>query len=158
MVRPLSVCLSVTFHIFDISIRIVSMMAAMAAILKVFICYLLPNSKSDGAEPWWKASGWDGDLELLKWFHSDIQDGHHGSHLENLQNHICLRMEVWLSLNKMGGIGMLQKFRIAKIILFQCPRWLPSWNSSNHISSQTVSQTEPKFDGRHQGDKEIQNC
>ena len=24
-------------------------------------------------------------LELLKWFRSDIQDGYHGSHLENLQ-------------------------------------------------------------------------
>ena len=37
-------------NIFDISIRIVSMMATMAAILKVFSCYLLLNSKSDGAE------------------------------------------------------------------------------------------------------------
>ena len=26
-----------------------------------------------------------GDLELQKWFRSDIQDGHHGSHLESLQ-------------------------------------------------------------------------
>ena len=61
------------------------MTAAMAAILKVFSSYLLLNSKSDRAETWWKASGQHGDLELLKWFHSDIQDGHHGSHLENLQ-------------------------------------------------------------------------
>ena len=61
------------------------MLAAMAAILKVFNCYLLPNSKSDGAETWWKVSGQHGDLELLKWFHSGVQDGHHGSHLENLQ-------------------------------------------------------------------------
>ena len=61
------------------------MMAAMAAILKVFSCYLLPNNKSDRAETWWKALGQNGDLELLKWFRSDIQDGHHGSHLENLQ-------------------------------------------------------------------------
>ena len=38
-----------SFHILDISIRIISMMAAMAAILKVFNRYLLPNSKSDGA-------------------------------------------------------------------------------------------------------------
>ena len=42
-VCPSSVCLSVTFHIFDISIRIVFIIAAMAAILKVFNCYLLPN-------------------------------------------------------------------------------------------------------------------
>ena len=39
-----------------------------------------------GAETWWKASEQQGDLELLKWFHSDIQDGHHGSHIENFQN------------------------------------------------------------------------
>ena len=57
----------------------------MAAILKVVNCYLLPNSKSDGAEAWWKALVQHGDLDLLKWFRSDIQDGHHGSHLENLQ-------------------------------------------------------------------------
>ena len=56
----------------------------MAAILQVFNCYLLPNRKSDGAETW-NNMGQHGDLELLKWFCSDIQDGHHGSHLENLQ-------------------------------------------------------------------------
>ena len=73
------------FHIFNISIRIISMMVTMVAILKVFNGYLLPNHKSDGAETQWKASGQHGDLELLKCFCSDSQDGHHGSHLENLQ-------------------------------------------------------------------------
>ena len=41
----------------------------------------------------------------------------------------------------MGGITVTQRFKIAKIILFQYPRWLPwwpSWNSSNDISSQVV--------------------
>ena len=52
------------------------------AILKVFSCYLLLNHKSDGTETWWKASGQSADLELLKQFSSDIQDG---SHFENLQ-------------------------------------------------------------------------
>ena len=60
-------------------------MAAMAVILKVFNRYLLPNRKSDGAETLWKASRQHGDLELLKWFRSDIKDGHYGSYLENLQ-------------------------------------------------------------------------
>ena len=50
---------------------------SLQAILKGFNYYLLPDSK-------WKALGQHGDLELLKWFSSDIQDGHHGSHLENL--------------------------------------------------------------------------
>ena len=81
-VSPSSVCLSVTFHIFNNSITIVSIMAA---ILKIFSCYLLPNCKSDGAETWWKASGQHGDLELLKHFHSDINEGRYGNHLENLQ-------------------------------------------------------------------------
>ena len=27
-----------------------------------------------------------GDLELLKWFRSDIQDSHHDSHLGHLEN------------------------------------------------------------------------
>ena len=85
IVCPSSVCPSVSFHIFDISIRIISMMVTMVAILKVFNCYLLPNGKSDGGETQWKASGQHGDLELLEWFCSDIQDGHYGSHLENLQ-------------------------------------------------------------------------
>ena len=62
------------------------MMAAMTAILKVFNCYLPPKCKWDGAETWWKAFGQHGDLELLKLFCSDIQDGHQGSHLENLQS------------------------------------------------------------------------
>ena len=74
--------LSATFHIFDISVRIISMMAA---ILKVFSSYLLPNRKSDGEETWWQALGQHGDLELLKWISSDIQGGQHGSHLESLQ-------------------------------------------------------------------------
>ena len=53
--------------------------------LKVFSCYLLLNSKSDGVETWLKALGQHEDLELLKLICSDIQDCHHGSHLENLQ-------------------------------------------------------------------------
>ena len=78
----MSIC---TFHIFDISIRMISMMAGIVTILKVFSCYLLLNHKSDGAETLWKALGQHGDLELLKWFCSVIKDGHYGSHLENLQ-------------------------------------------------------------------------
>ena len=83
--QSIIVCTSVVFCIFNISIRIVSMMDTTAAILKVFSFYLLPNDRLDGAETLWKALGQLGDLELLKWFRSNIQDGHHGSHLENLQ-------------------------------------------------------------------------
>ena len=64
----------------------VSMMAGIRTILKVFVCYLLPNCKLAVAETWWKASGQHGDLELLKWFRSDIKDSHHGSYLDHLEN------------------------------------------------------------------------
>ena len=60
------------------------MMVTMAAILKVFNCYLLPDRKLNGGETWWKALGQQGDLELLECFCSDSHDGNHGSHLENL--------------------------------------------------------------------------
>ena len=68
--------------------------------------------------------GADGDLELLKLFRSDIQDVHHGSHLENLE--ITSATEGCLTeLKHDGGIGVIWKFRIAKILLFQCSRWPP---------------------------------
>ena len=60
-------------------------MAAMSATLKIFKQPLLPNCKLDWAETWLEASEQHRDSELLKLFHSDIQDGLHGGHLENLQ-------------------------------------------------------------------------
>ena len=88
-----------------------SKMATMAAILKLFKRRVLPNRKLDWAKTWWEASQWHRDSELLKWFRSNIQDGHHGGHLEILQT-----------------------------------------------TSQTISWMEPKLDGRHHSDTEIQNC
>ena len=61
----------------------------------------------------------------------------------------------------MGSITVTQRFRIAKTVPFRNPRWLPrgpSWNSSNDIFSQTISQIEPKLDGRHWSVIDIQNC
>ena len=62
-----------------------------------------------------------------------------------------------------GGGGGIKK--IAIIVLIRNPRNLenlffasPELNSSNHISSQTVSRTEPKLDGKNHSDIEIQNC
>ena len=49
---------------------------------------------SDGTETWWKAMGQHRDLELLKWFRSDIQDDHHGSHLQNLQITMLLKSDL----------------------------------------------------------------
>ena len=157
---PLSVphpCLSVTFSHFRHLHQNRIHLAAMAAILKVFSCYLLPNSKSEGAKTWWKASGQHGDLELLKLFHSGIQDGHHGSCLENLQ---ITSVPEWLSLNDGrhwgDGNSELLKLFCSNVKIKQ-----PSWNSSNYISSNTVSQIALKLEGRHRGNTEIQtllNC
>ena len=60
----------------------------MAAILKFFKRHLLPDHKSDWTKTWWEASEWHRDSKLLKSFHSDIQDGSHGHHLEILSNDI----------------------------------------------------------------------
>ena len=89
MVHPSSIYPSVTFHISNISIRIVSIMAAMAVILKVFNCYLLPNRKSDRLKAWLKALGQHGDLEL-KWFCSDIKWPPWQPSSKS-SNHICSR-------------------------------------------------------------------
>ena len=131
-------------------------------ILKLFKPHLLPNLQSDWAKTWWEALRGHGDSNLLKCFHSNIQDGCHGSHLENLQTTSAPKPKVRLNQNLMGGIeatwqlpgiGAKWIFRIVKILLFWYPRWpawWPSWNSSNCISSQTVSQLELKLEGRHQ--------
>ena len=63
----------------------ISIMATMVPILKVFICYLLLNRKSDGAKTWWKVSGMTWRIRIAEWFGSGMEEGHHGSHLENLQ-------------------------------------------------------------------------
>ena len=158
MVHPSSACPSVSFHIFDISIRIIIMMVTMAVILKVFNCYLLPNCKSDGAETWWKSSGQHGDLELLEWFHSDIQFGYRGSHLENVQITSAPEWQVWLSLNLMGGIGVGN----SELLKLFCSNIQDGRHSSHLEILQTasppkLSPIEPKLDGRHWGDMEIQN-
>ena len=49
-------------------------MAAMEAIWKIFRLHL-PDRKSDWSETWWEASQQDRNLEFLKSFRSDIQDG-----------------------------------------------------------------------------------
>ena len=84
----------------------------------------------------WRYWGVNGNSELLKLFCSNIQDGSHGGNLENLQITSALLNNKSLSLNLMGGIGVLWRFRIARLVLFQYSRWQPwwqSWNSSNNI-------------------------
>ena len=101
MVRPSSICPSVSFHIFDISI--ISMMITMVAFLKVFNCYLLSNR--------------------VRW-----------------------------SGNSVEGIGAAWRFRTARRVRVWYQRWpplQPSWKSSNHNYSRIEGLTELKLDGRH---------
>ena len=135
-------------------------MAAMSTILKIFK-YLLPDRKLDWVETWWEALEQHRDSELLKSFHSDIQDDHHDGHFENLQTASALEWYVRLSQKLVGSIGVTWRFRIAKFIMFQYPRWLPwwpSWKPWNDICSWTVRWIKLKLGQRHWGDMEIQNC
>ena len=121
----------------------------MTAILKFFKRDLRPNRKSDWAKTWWEASKWHRDSELLK----SIQDGRHGGRLEILQTTSPLKPLVGRSQNLMGGITVTQRFRITNIVPFRYPV-----NSSNDIYSHSVSRIEPKLDGRHESDTDIQKC
>ena len=56
-------------------------------------------------------------LVMLKWFCLHIQDGHHGSHLENLQNTSpeCCRIELTIDGRHWGVMEM----RSAKMVPFR---------------------------------------
>ena len=60
-------------------------MSKMATTLKLFKEHLLPTEPCRIKLKQWDASRGLGDSESLKSFHSDIQDGCHGGHLENLE-------------------------------------------------------------------------
>ena len=96
--------------------------------------------------------------ELLKSFFSDIQGGRQSSHLEilnNLQNHKSDSAETWWEASGLHRDSELLKSFCSDIQDDRHGSHLE--NSSNDIS-QTVSQIEPKLDGRHSSDIEIQNC
>ena len=72
----------------------ISKMVTMVAILKILKRHL-PNHKLDWAETWWEASEQRRDSELLKWFCSNIQDGHHGGHLKNFKPYLLMNTVDW---------------------------------------------------------------
>ena len=69
-------------------------------------------------------STWGSDL--LKSSRSDSEDDHRDNHLEILQTTSLVHM---LNQNMAEGIRAKRRFRRAKIVLFQYPKWL-SWQSS----------------------------
>ena len=64
-----------------------------ATVLKFFKPLLLPNRRSDWAEPWWEALGWHADSELQKSSRSNIQYGR-GETLETLSDSESLKA-IW---------------------------------------------------------------
>ena len=99
------------------------------------VSFRCPGWPPDASWKRWEASEWHGNSVLLKSFRSNIQDGRHGGHLENLQT-ICSRTISRINSNLVGGIEETWKFRIAKIIPVRYPRWPPwppSWDSSKHL-------------------------
>ena len=96
----------------------------------------------------------------LKLFYSDIQDGHHGGLLEILQTTSPPKPYVRLSQKLMGGIivthsELLTSFRS---IIQDGQHGGNILKFFKQHPSQTISQIEPKLDGRRRSDIEIQNC
>ena len=122
----------------------------------IFSCFRHQNRKSDWAETWWEALGLHANSEMLKSLRSDIEDGHHGDHLQSL--HICSRTLSRIE-NKLGRrhLGHIS-FRMAQIIPLRYPRWpqlLSFWNCTNVIF-RALSRFKLKLEGRHREDMEIQ--
>ena len=123
-------------------------MASTATILKFFKRHLFPNLKSYWVETWWETTGWHS-------FHFDIQD------LKRylLRDHKSDWAETWWEASERHRDSELFKsFRSAIQAALLKVLKSKMAATSNDISSQTVSQIEPKFDGRHGTDTKIQNC
>ena len=67
--------------------------------------------------------------KMLKSFLSEIQDGRHGGHLENLRFVSSPEQKGQLTPNLVGSIGVTCRSKIAKIMPIGNPRWLP-WRPS----------------------------
>ena len=107
----------------------------------------------------WEASQWHRDSELLNRSVPISKMATLAAILKFFKRHLLPNQSDW-DQNLMGGITVTHRFRIVKIIQFRYSRWPPRgpcWNSSNNIS-QTVGWIEPKLDGKHHSDTQIQNC
>ena len=104
----------------------------MAAILKIYFLLLLLNRKANWLQTCWEALWWLVDQKQLKSCRSEIQDGRHGGHLENLVFASSPEPKGQLTSNLLGSIGVTCRSKIAKIMPIGNPRWPPwppSWKS-----------------------------
>ena len=99
----------------------------MAAILKIYFYSSSPEPKGQ-LTPNLLGSNGGGlvDQKYLKSCQSEIQNGHHGSHLENLFFAASPEPKGQLTPNLLGSIGMTCRSKIAKIVPIGNPRWQPS--------------------------------
>ena len=98
---------------------------------------------------------WLVDQKWLQSYWSEIQDGCHWGHLEDLIFASSPKPKSQIDL-KLGrkhlGDLYLCRSKMAKIVLIGNPRWLPTWKSIFHFFSWTERLTDFKLGRKHQGD------
>ena len=105
-------------------------MATMPAILKIYLA-ISPASKSQFTPNFVGDIGVSCRSKIAKIMQSDIQDGRHGSHLENLFFASSPELKGQLTRNLVGSIGVTCRSKIAKIVPIVNPSWLPFRVCSN---------------------------
>ena len=96
----------------------------------------------DWAEMWWEAQDRHGNSKLLKLFWSNIQDGLHSGHLENLQITPVPKWSDWAKTwwEAMGWHGDLELLKLFCCHIQDGHNW---GHFENIICSRTVSWIEP---------------
>ena len=115
----------------------------MVAVLKFFKRNLLLNRKLDWAETWWEASQWHRDSELIKSFHSNIQDGLKFFKQHLFPNHKSDWAETWWEASKHYRVPELLKSFYSNI------QDMATILKFFKAISQTVGWIEPKLDGKY---------
>ena len=107
----------------------------MAAILKIYLA-ISPALKGQLTPNFVGDIGVTCRSKIAKIVQSDIQDGHHGSHLENLF-FASSELKGQLTRNLVGSIGVTCRSKIAKIVPIINPSWLPFRVCSNDYAQLT---------------------
>ena len=102
----------------------------MAAILKIYLA-ISPALKGQLTPNFVGDIGVTCRSKIAKIVQSDIQDGCHGCHLENLFFASSPELKGQLTRNLVGSIGVTCRSKIAKIVPIVNPSWLPFRVCSN---------------------------
>ena len=90
-----------------------------------FYFLLLLSQKASWLETCCESSGWLVNKKLLKWFWSEIQDGHHGCYLVDLFCASSPEPKGQLTRNLVESIRVTSRSKVAKIIPIRSQRWSP---------------------------------